>query len=64
MLARDPTGKSVPSLMFVRLPMDHTVGGRSDSHGPQAYLADNDYGVGQIVQAVSASPIWRTARSS
>ena len=58
MLARDPSGNSVPNLMFLRIPTDHTVGARSGSHGPQAYLADNDYAIGQIVQAVSESPIW------
>jgi YVTN family beta-propeller protein len=58
MLAKDPAGNAVPNLMFLRVPMDHTVGGRSGKHGPRAYIADNDYAVGQIVEAVSKSSIW------
>jgi YVTN family beta-propeller protein len=59
MLKKDATGGSVPNLMLVRMPTDHTVSARSGAHTPSSYLADNDYGVGQIVDAVSRSAIWK-----
>ncbi|MES1227900.1 MAG: hypothetical protein ABUL72_04460, partial [Armatimonadota bacterium] len=44
MLAKDPSGESVPALMLVRLPMDHTSGASAGRHTPRSYVADNDYG--------------------
>jgi YVTN family beta-propeller protein len=58
MLQRDPTGDSVPALIQVRLPHDHTQGLTSRKHAPLSEVADNDYAVGQLVDAVSHSPIW------
>jgi YVTN family beta-propeller protein len=58
MLKKDPKGGAVPALMFVRFPMDHTEGARGGEHTPKAYVADNDYAVGQIVDAISHSAIW------
>ena len=58
MLARDPSGQSVPNLMFVRLPHDHTQGLSRRHHTPASEVADNDYAVGQLVDAVSHSAIW------
>ena len=58
MLANDPTGNSVPAFETIRLPHDHTQDPTSGDFAPAAEVADNDYGVGQIVQAVSNSPIW------
>jgi YVTN family beta-propeller protein len=58
MLAKDPTGNAVPNLMFVRFPHDHTQGVSSGKHSPSAEVADNDYAVGQLVDAISHSPIW------
>jgi YVTN family beta-propeller protein len=60
MLAKDPSGGVVPALMTVRMPHDHTEGARSNGHSPQAEVADNDYGVGQIVDTISHSPIWKS----
>ncbi len=60
MLSRDATGAEVPRLMLVRFPTDHTVGARSGKHTPKSYVADNDYAVGQLVEAVSRSPIWES----
>ena len=59
MLAQDPTGKSVPAMMTVRFMHDHTQGVSSGNPTPSAQVADNDYAVGQLVQAVSNSPIWQ-----
>ena len=58
MLAHDPTGHGVPNLMLVRMPHDHTQGLSRRHHTPSSEVADNDYGVAQIVDAVSHSPIW------
>jgi DNA-binding beta-propeller fold protein YncE len=58
MLERDATGGAVPALMLVRLPADHTVGASPEMHTPRSYVADNDYALGQIVEAISRSPIW------
>ncbi len=58
MLAKDPSGNAVPNLMFVRFPHDHTQGTASGKHSPSAEVADNDYAVGQLVEAISHSSIW------
>lgn len=60
MLADDPFGTSVPALMMIRLPSDHTEGLRPGAHSPRAYVADNDYAVGELVEAVSESYIWNS----
>jgi YVTN family beta-propeller protein len=60
MLAKDPSGAAVPALLMVRLPNDHTSGTKQGKHSPAAYVADNDYALGQIVETVSKSPIWNS----
>jgi YVTN family beta-propeller protein len=60
MLAKDPTGASVPNLMTLRLCTDHTSGGSPGHASPRCMVADNDYSVGQLVEAVSHSPIWKS----
>jgi DNA-binding beta-propeller fold protein YncE len=60
MLAKDPSGAAVPGLMLVRLPMDHTSGASSGRHTPRSYVADNDYAIGQLVEAVSKSLVWKS----
>ncbi len=40
------------------LPNDHTVGTTPGKRTPQAMIADNDYGLGQIVDEVSHSAVW------
>ena len=57
--AASPVDKYVPQFMTVRLMHDHTQGVSAGHHTPAAEVADNDYGVGQLVQAVSQSPIWK-----
>ena len=61
MLKRDSSGGAVPALMTVRFPCDHTVGLRAASHSPASMVADNDYAVGQLVEAVSHSPVWASS---
>ena len=60
MLAKDPTGGAVPNFTMIRLMQDHTQGVNVGGHAPDSYVADNDYSVGQLVEAVSASPIWES----
>ncbi len=61
MLAIDPTGNSVPAFETIRLPHDHTQGPTPGDFAPIAEVADNDYAVGQLVQAISSSPIWNSS---
>lgn len=58
MLAKDPTGGAVPNLMLVRFNHDHTQSAAPGKFSPRAEVADNDYAVGQLVEAISKSPIW------
>ncbi|MGA2229803.1 MAG: beta-propeller fold lactonase family protein [Tepidisphaeraceae bacterium] len=60
MLAKDPNGNAVPALMTVRFGNDHTGGAGSNAPTPRAMVADNDFAVGQLVDAVSKSPIWKS----
>jgi hypothetical protein len=60
MLKKDPTGGAVPNLMTVRLGDDHTNGLNPRVHSPRSMVADNDYGVGQLVETISKSPIWKS----
>jgi hypothetical protein len=49
----------VPSFVYLTLPNDHTNGVSPGKPTPKAMIADNDLGLGQLVQLVSHSPIWR-----
>lgn len=49
----------MPHLSIVRLPNDHTEGLNPNFPTPQFYVADNDYAVGRLVEAVSQSPYWQ-----
>ncbi|HEU4837120.1 MAG TPA: alkaline phosphatase family protein, partial [Pyrinomonadaceae bacterium] len=53
------TGDRLPHLSMVRLPNDHTDGIAARKPTPQFYVADNDYAVGLMVEAVSNSPYWK-----
>jgi hypothetical protein len=44
---------------MVRLSSNHTTGLAADSPTPQFWVAENDYAVGRLVEAVSNSPYWR-----
>lgn len=59
MLERDSTGGAVPQLMLVRMGSDHTHGANPGKKSPRAMVADNDFGVGQLVETISNSPIWK-----
>lgn len=50
---------TLPQFMMMRFPRDHTGGTAAGVHSPRAMVADNDYAVGQIVDAVTHSPFWK-----
>jgi YVTN family beta-propeller protein len=50
----------LPALEMVRLMRDHTDGTSPGLSTPSAMVADNDYAVGELVQAVSHSPYWKS----
>jgi YVTN family beta-propeller protein len=49
---------NLPTVEFVRLPNDHTAVNTIGAPTPRAYVADNDYALGQLVDAVSHSKDW------
>ncbi len=50
---------SMPNLLIVWLPDDHTSGTGFGAPTPEAQVADNDLALGQILDAVSHSPFWK-----
>lgn len=50
---------SMPKFQTLRLGNDHTMGTRAGVPTPSSMVADNDYAVGKLVEAVSNSPFWR-----
>jgi hypothetical protein len=53
------TGDRLPNLSVMHLPNDHTDGVIAHKPTPQFYVADNDYALGLLVEAVSNSPYWK-----
>jgi YVTN family beta-propeller protein len=52
-------GTELPNFSIVRLPNDHTAGVEAKRPTAQFYVADNDYALGRLVEAVSSSPYWK-----
>ena len=52
---------SMPDLVMVQLPSDHTAGTSPGFSTPKACIADNDLAVGQIVEGISHSKFWRSS---
>ncbi len=52
-------GDAFPDLCIMALPDDHTGGTSPEHPTPRAMVADNDYALGQIVEAVSKSKFWK-----
>lgn len=48
-----------PQFTVLRLGNDHTAGLAANRRSPKAYVADNDYALGMIVEALSRSRFWR-----
>ena len=49
----------LPALSILRLSNDHTAGLAPGKPSPQFYMADNDYALGRLVEAVSRSAYWK-----
>jgi DNA-binding beta-propeller fold protein YncE len=56
--AEQVPGDSLPDLMVLSLPDDHTAGLSPNWPLPQAMVADNDLALGRIVEAVTHSRFW------
>jgi DNA-binding beta-propeller fold protein YncE len=52
---------SVPTFNYLSLPLDHTEGLAPGKRTPDADIADNDWALGQIVDAISHSSIWNSS---
>ncbi|MGP0065873.1 MAG: alkaline phosphatase family protein [Isosphaeraceae bacterium] len=50
---------TIPALMIMSLPCDHSEGTDPKYPTPRAMMADNDLALGRVVEAVSNSPQWR-----
>ncbi len=53
------TSDRLSNLSIVRLSNNHTEGLAARRPTPQFFVADNDYAVGLLVEAVSNSPYWK-----
>jgi hypothetical protein len=51
-------GDTMPSFIYMSLPDNHTMATNVGSPTPQSMVADNDYAIGLIVDALSKSPFW------
>lgn len=49
---------TLPNLLYMSLPCDHTEGTREGYPTPRAMVADNDLALGRIVETVSKSKFW------
>ena len=54
----EKSGK-LPQLSIMHLPNDHTSGTRRGALTPKAYVAQNDYALGLIVERISKSRYWK-----
>jgi hypothetical protein len=52
---------TVPQFEYIWLPNDHTAGSRVNMLTPVAMVAQNDYALGLMVDAISHSPIWKSS---
>ncbi len=53
------TVNAVPQFNSIRMGNDHTSGQRKGAISPIAAVADNDQGVGRMIEHLSKSPIWK-----
>jgi hypothetical protein len=51
----------MPAFEIMHLGDDHTAGAFPGLPTPRAMVADNDYALGRIVEALSKSPFWKTS---
>jgi len=50
---------AMPNLVMVQLPSNHTAGTTPDGSTPKAMVADNDYALGMMVEALTRTPFWK-----
>ncbi|MBV8254109.1 MAG: hypothetical protein JO154_16010 [Chitinophaga sp.] len=50
---------NLPEFMVIYLPNDHTSGYSEHSPTPRAYVTDNDWATGRVVEALSKSSFWK-----
>jgi len=60
-LAKWEAAGTLPNLVYVFLPNDHTSGTSPAWPTPRAMVADNDVALGRIVEAISKSKFWATS---
>src|SRR3954470_15964297 len=58
-LADWESARDMPNLVMIILPNDHTQGTSAGWCTPRAGVADNDLGLGKIVEGLSHSTFWR-----
>lgn len=58
---REVATGTVPAFTYMTLPNDHTNGVQANYPTPKALVADNDLGLGQIVDLISHSSIWASS---
>ena len=51
-------GDSLPDLMILSLPDDHTAGTSENFPLPEAMVADNDLALGRIIETITHSRFW------
>jgi YVTN family beta-propeller protein len=56
---QDGKGDRLPNFSMLRFPNNHTTGLSVGKPTPQFYVADNDFAIGRLVEAVSQSPYWK-----
>jgi DNA-binding beta-propeller fold protein YncE len=49
---------TLPNFLFIWLPNDHTFGASQTDPTPRSAVADNDAGMGLVIDALSHSPFW------
>ena len=52
---------NLPAFQTIKLPNDHTEGARAGKRTPRAFVAQNDQGLGMIVERISHSRYWRSS---
>ena len=52
---------TVPAMTYLTLPNDHTNGVRKNYPTPASMVADNDLGLGQLVDLISHSAVWSSS---
>ena len=57
-LAQFTAQNRLPNFLFIWLPNDHTFGAAPNMPTPRSAVADNDRGLGMVVEALTQSPFW------